>query len=135
MGVSNKKDLVKDEFFFCLFLMHKYINNSIFNSCIFLPFRYGNEYEPYARPDSNMGFVMNGHPTDEYGQPLVDEYGQPCDEYGRPLMLDEYEQYPPGGEHYPPGGGHYPPGYPQQYPQGYVDQDDEYDYGYHQGGR
>ncbi|KAL4218964.1 Kinesin-associated protein 3 [Mactra antiquata] len=53
---------------------------------------YSNEYEPYARPDSNMGFV-NGHGMDDYGS-QIDDYGQPVDEYGRPIMLDEYEHYP-----------------------------------------
>lgn len=66
-------------------------------------YRYGNEYEPYARPDSHMGFVMNGgHPMDPYGQ-SVDEYGQPIDEYGRPMMLDEYDHYPQAYPGYGPG--------------------------------
>ncbi|KAL3871441.1 hypothetical protein ACJMK2_039438 [Sinanodonta woodiana] len=43
---------------------------------------YGSDYEPYARPDSHMGFVMEGHPVDEYGQP-IDKYGQAP--YGRPV--------------------------------------------------
>lgn len=65
-------------------------------SSLFQIYSYGGEYEPYARPDSHMGFVMNGgHPMDPYGH-MVDEYGNPVDEYGRPLMMDEYEQYGQG---------------------------------------
>ncbi|KAK3581891.1 hypothetical protein CHS0354_024204 [Potamilus streckersoni] len=45
---------------------------------------YGSDYEPYARPDSHIGFVMEGHPVDEYGQP-IDKYGQALDPYGRPV--------------------------------------------------
>ncbi|XP_045200399.1 kinesin-associated protein 3-like [Mercenaria mercenaria] len=78
---------------------------------------YGNEYEPFARPDSNMGFV-NGNALD-YDQ--VDEYGQPVDEYGRPLMLDEYEHYP---QNY---------GYGSQH--GQLVEDDRYDNGYDYGYR
>ncbi|XP_052790502.1 kinesin-associated protein 3-like [Mya arenaria] len=62
---------------------------------------YGNEYEPYARPDSNMGFVNGGPAMDQYGQP-IDEYGQPVDEYGRPIMLDEYDHYPQNYNFGPP---------------------------------
>lgn len=92
-------------------------SSSVFRS-FFLFFSYGNEYEPYARPDSHMGFV-NGHGSDDYDHP-IDEYGQPVDEYGRPLMLDEYEHYPQG----------YPQGYPYGGHHGQLVDDDGYDYGY-----
>lgn len=80
------------------------------------PYGYGNEYEPYARPQSNMGFVMNGHPMDDYaGQNYG---GHAVDEYGRPLMIDQYDDYP---NHYLGGGQ-------------MIDDEEDY-YRYHQGMR
>ncbi|XP_052220256.1 kinesin-associated protein 3-like [Dreissena polymorpha] len=61
---------------------------------------YGNEYEPYARPDSNMGFV-NGGVGGGYGRGM-DEYGPPLDQYGRPIQLDEYDDYPQNYHYGPP---------------------------------
>ncbi|XP_069120818.1 kinesin-associated protein 3-like isoform X1 [Argopecten irradians] len=62
------------------------------------PYGYGygpdadDAYEPYARPESHMGFVMEGgQATDEYGN-LLDPYSQPIDKYGQPMM-DEYGRY------------------------------------------
>ena len=82
---------------------HKFIHNNkklvaeylIWCFCLCVPrgFRFG-EYDPYDRPKSNMGFVMDGQP--------VDEYGRPVDEYGRPYGQGEYmngnidDEYPYG---------------------------------------
>ena len=71
-----------------------------------------------------MGFVMNGHPMDEYGRPIdeygnpLDEYGGPVDEYGRPIMIDQYDDYP---NHYLGGG--------------QMLDEDNYNYGYRAGMR
>ncbi|ELU10175.1 hypothetical protein CAPTEDRAFT_219515 [Capitella teleta] len=45
------------------------------------------EYDPYDRPESNVGFVMDGQPIDEYGRPL-NPYSQM--EYTNGNMNDEY---------------------------------------------
>lgn len=56
----------------------------------------GDEYEPYARPESHMGFVMEGGPaTDDYGN-VIDPYGQQVDDYRQPVV-DEYGRYINGG--------------------------------------
>ncbi|KAJ8300679.1 hypothetical protein KUTeg_022198 [Tegillarca granosa] len=65
------------------------------------------DYEPYARPESHMGFVMDGPMIDEYGQ-QIDDYGRPINDYGQPIndgygmytngiMEDEYGYYGYGG--------------------------------------
>ena len=61
--------------------------SSLFHSHIIVLSRYGpevgDEYEPYARPESHMGFINQGDPMDEYA---VDEYGRPITPYGQPMM-------------------------------------------------
>ena len=89
-------------------------------------YRYSNEYEPYARPDSNLGFINGGHPMGQYGGPgdqygPGDDYGPPVDQYGRPLMMEEYDHYP---QNY-----HYGP------PEMEMGPEDDYEYGYSQGMR
>ena len=80
---------------------------------------YGNEYEPYARPESNMGFVMNGHPIDPMDEYVHQNYGgHAVDEYGRPIIIDQYDDYP---NHYLGGGQ-------------MMDDEDDYNYGYHHQG-
>ena len=68
--------------------------SSLFHSHIIVLSRYGpevgDEYEPYARPESHMGFINQGDPMDEYA---VDEYGRPITPYGQPMM-DPYGLYP-----------------------------------------
>ena len=57
------------------------------------------EYEPYARPESHVGFIGDGHLMDEYGN-VVDAYGQPIgiDGYGEPV-IDDYGQYMNGDQY------------------------------------
>ncbi|XP_064649316.1 kinesin-associated protein 3-like isoform X2 [Lineus longissimus] len=42
------------------------------------------DYDPYQRPESQVGFVMDGQQMDEYGRPLQG-YDQYVDDYGRPV--------------------------------------------------
>ncbi|CAH1786263.1 unnamed protein product [Owenia fusiformis] len=62
---------------------------------------YGDDYDPYQRPESNMGFIMDGQP--------VDEYGQPVDNYGNPIYGND------GGKGYVNGNMQDEYGYQQQY--------------------
>ncbi|KAK3088496.1 hypothetical protein FSP39_019893 [Pinctada imbricata] len=88
----------------------------------------GDEYEPYARPESNMGFINQGEPVDEFGRPFT-PYGQmPPDPYGQ-MPPDHYDQMPP--DHYgqmpPDHYGQMPPDHYGMYVNG---DDDPYQYGY-----
>lgn len=48
-------------------------------------FRYSGEFEPYVRPDTQLGFIVDGQPVDEYGRPLGI--------YGHPPMGDYHLAY------------------------------------------
>lgn len=47
--------------------------------------RYSGEFEPYVRPDTQLGFIVDGQPVDEYGRPLGI--------YGHPPMGDYHLAY------------------------------------------
>lgn len=49
---------------------------------------YGSDYDPYPRPESHLGYAMEGQAVDEYGRPL-DVY-DPRDHYGRPTLPEYY---------------------------------------------
>ena len=53
--------------------------------------------DPYERPESHMGFVVDGHPVDEYGRPIDPYQPHPGSEYmnGGPPEND-YGGYRPG---------------------------------------
>ena len=64
-------------------------------------FRYPNDYDPYERPESNVGFIHDGHAIDGYGRP-VSRHG------GRNMGGGGYDSYMNGGSN----------------------PDDDYDFGY-----
>ena len=39
-------------------------------SSVNLSCRYPNDYDPYERPESNVGFIQDGQAMDEYGRPV-----------------------------------------------------------------
>ncbi|KAL5012631.1 hypothetical protein ScPMuIL_011182 [Solemya velum] len=65
--------------------------NGFYNGQPYGSYGFG-DLEPYARPESHVGFVMEGQPVDEYGRPL-DAYGRPLvDDYGN-YVNDDDEEY------------------------------------------
>ena len=57
------------------------IGSSVKFTFFLLWHRYGGAYDPYERPESNVGgYVMDGQAVDEYGRP-IDPYGYPQQGY------------------------------------------------------
>lgn len=42
----------------------------LFFNFFFFLLRYSGEFEPYIRPDTQLGFIVDGQAVDEYGRPI-----------------------------------------------------------------